>query len=85
MELTTRKLLQRRIRHSELGAEVLAEQVNGALVALRIALRQVLHGLHQQPLAFDIAGVALARLLAPLAIRHHRNDEDLTHALRLAV
>lgn len=67
------------IGHAELCTEVLREQSDGVSIAIRIALRQVFHGLDQQLLPFDVAPVANSRRTAPLWLGDYRDRQYSGH------
>ena len=77
--LLTTALLQRRIAHAEAGAEVFGEQLDSRAVGLRVRLRQVLHGLDQQPLTFHITGIGTALGFASEGIGPYGNSKDFSH------
>src|SRR6185437_6566748 len=78
-QVLTPVLLQRRVAHTEAGAEVLRKQFNGGPVGLWVRLSQVLQSLHQQTLAFHIAWVGLALTFTGDGIGPYGNGKYFSH------
>src|ERR1700751_3054916 len=64
-----------RIAHPEPRPEMLREQFDRWPVHLQVALRQVLHGFYEHPLAVYICLIVLPFALDALRIRPRRNDQ----------
>lgn len=80
---SSRLIHRRTISHAELCAEVLGEESDCVSIGVRIALRQVLHGLYQQLLTFDIASVADSRRTTPLWFGDYRDRQYSGHGYQI--
>jgi hypothetical protein len=74
--LTTGQEFRGPIRHAEASAEMLGQKHDSGFVLVGVLLGKVLHCIHQQTLAFDVAGVSTALLaLTSRGIGQNRDRE----------
>jgi len=73
-------LRERRIAHAKARANVLGNEFNRGAVRYRIALSQVLHSLHQQALAVDVARIGRTLSFSGTSQRgRDRNCKNFSH------
>ena len=68
---------ERRVAHSELGADMFGEEFKGGAIGFGIGLDEIAHGLHEQPLAFDVSRVGATFTLQVLRVGTARNYKHL--------